>query len=365
MLEARLRKNLDYPLVAVTLAVACIGLAALYSATRDDGLRYLLKQSGCMVLGLIGMVAAARIDYALLPRLTKPLYIVNVGLLLLVMRIGSEIKGAQRWINIAGFQFQPSELAKLVMIVCLASFLVARREKIRELPTLIASFIYISVPTALIFKQPDLGTALVLVAIWFGMTFLAGARIRHLAGFVVVGLLTFTAMWHFNIMETYQKNRLIAFLNPDVDRKNVGYHVRQARIAVGSGQVTGKGFRAGTQGKGNFIPENHTDFIFTVVAEEGGFVASVVLVSVYGLLLYRGLMAASVAQDLLGKLLAGGVVSMLAFHVVLNIGMNVGIMPVAGVPLPLVSYGGTSMVLTLTSIGLLLGIGMRRHTLVF
>jgi len=365
MLDARLRKNLDIPLVALTLLVAASGILTIYSATHASAGRFYQKQMLWFMLGIGAMAAAASVDYTRFPRFVRSLYVANLALLLFVLKFSPEIKGAQRWIQIGGFQFQPSEFAKIILIICLAVYLTRRQETIHKLPTLIGSFLYMAVPIFLIFKQPDLGTSLVLVAIWFGMSFIAGARALHLALFVLAGLLLFVGMWRLNILKDYQKNRIIAFINPEIDPRDAGYHVIQSRIAVGSGQVWGKGLRRGTQVQGRFIPENHTDFIFTVVGEEGGFVVSTLLVLLYGGILLRGTMLLAQAQDTLGRLLAAGVVSMYAFHIIVNIGMTLGIMPVTGVPLPLFSYGGSNLLLNMAAIGLLLGIGMRRHRLMF
>lgn len=364
MIDARFRKNIDVPLILFTLLIATLGLITLYSVSRETATAYYQKQIVFFAAGLVVMVGMATVDYNRFPRFVKLLYGVNIGLLLLVMKFAAR-KGATRWIPLGSFQLQPSELAKLIMIVCLAVFLQRRLEKIRELPTLLGSLVYMGVPTLLIFKQPDLGTALVLLAIWFGMTFIAGARLKHLGALIVIGGVLFTGMWKLNILKPYQKNRMSAFINPEWDPKESGYHVIQSRIAVGSGQVWGKGFGKGTQAQGRFIPENHTDFIFTVVGEEGGFVLSSLLVTLYAALLFRGAMTIAHADDMLGKLIAAGIVAMFAFHIVLNIGMTIGIMPVAGVPLPFFSYGGSSLLLNMAAIGLLLSISMRRHQLVF
>lgn len=364
-LDARLRKNLDLPLIVLTLLVVALGIVTLYSVSRDASTRYYQKQMVFCFFGLVAMGAAASLDYTRLPTIARTLYFTNLGLLIIVMKFTPKVKGAQRWIPLGGFQFQPSEFAKLVMIICLAVFLVSRLERIRELPVLLSSLGYVGVPMLLIFKQPDLGTALVLMAIWFGMTFIAGAQIKHLLALIVIGSLLFAGMWKFNVLKPYQKDRMAAFINPDWDPKDAGYHVRQSRIAVGSGEVWGKGLGKGTQAHGRFIPENHTDFVFTVIGEEGGFVACVLLVVLYGGMLMRGAFIMAHAEDALGKLIATGVVSMYAFHIIENIGMTLGIMPVAGVPLPLFSYGGSNLLLNLTAIGLLLSIGMRRGRLVF
>jgi rod shape determining protein RodA len=369
MLDSRLRKNLDIPLLVLTVAVVTLGIVTLYSLTRDNPARFYQKQILWFLLGLAGLAGAATVDYARLPRFTRILYVTNLALLVFVLKFAPEVKGATRWIPIGSFQFQPSEFAKIILIVCLAVYLNRRHESLHRLPVLIGSFMYLAIPALLIFKQPDLGTSLVLMAIWFGMTYMAGARWWHLALFVLSGALLFAGLWHFDrrhaILKDYQRNRLIAFVNPEVDPKDAGYHVIQARIAVGSGQLWGKGLGRGTQSHGKFIPENHTDFIFTVVGEEGGFFETVLLILLYGCILLRGLLIMAGAEDLLGRLLAAGVVSMYAFHIIVNIGMTVGIMPVTGVPLPLFSYGGSNLMLNMTAIGLLLGIGMRRHRLVF
>ncbi len=365
MIDARYRKNIDIPLILLTLLVAAMGILTLYSVSRDAAVHYYQKQLMFFVIGLFVMAGMATVDYTRLSRFVQILYGANLTLLLIVMFFVPKIKGAQRWIPIGGFQLQPSEFAKLIMIICLAVYLQRRLETIRRLPTLLGSLAYIGVPMLLIFKQPDLGTALVLMTIWFGMTFIAGAKLKHLAALIIIGGVLFTGMWKFNILKPYQKNRLSAFINPEWDPKDAGYHVIQSRIAVGSGQLWGKGMGKGTQAQGRFIPENHTDFIFTVIGEEGGFIFSALLVALYGGLLLRGSMTIVYAEDMLGKLLAAGIVSMYAFHIVVNIGMTIGIMPVAGVPLPLFSYGGSSLWLNMAAVGLLLSIGMRRHRLVF
>jgi rod shape determining protein RodA len=365
MIDARLRKNFDGLLVLLALVVIVIGIVTLYSATGDSPRRFYQKQIIWALLGLGGMIGVASIDYNRYLRIAGRLYGLNLMLLGLVLFVGNEAKGATRWITIGSFQFQPSEFAKLFLIICLAVYLVRRQEHICKAGVLFGSFLYMAVPILLIFKQPDLGTSLVLVAIWFGMTFMAGARWWHLLLFLIAGVLLFAGMWHLNILKDYQKNRLVAFLNPEADPKDAGYHVLQSRIAIGSGQVWGKGFRKGTQVQGKFIPESHTDFIFTVIGEEGGFVVSTLLVLLYSGILFRGVLLIAQAEDNLGRLLATGVVCMYAFHIVVNLGMTIGIMPVTGVPLPLCSYGGSNLLLNLAAIGLLLSVGMRRHRLVF
>jgi len=366
MLSTRLRKNLDFSLIILTYLVVGMGLTTIFSATHGTTGRFLQKQVFAMCLGTVGLIAAALTDYAKIARYAKPMYVANLGMLFLVFRLAQKTKGSQRWINLGMFQMQPSEFAKIILIFCLAAYIVNRIETIRETGTIVGTFLYIVPPMVLILKQPDLGTSLVLIAVWLGMTYIAGASVRHLAIFVAAGALLFAVLWHFKLgIKDYQRNRIETLWNPEADPGGAGYQVRQSQIAVGSGQVFGRGFRRGTQAQGRFIPENHTDFIYTVVGEEGGFVQSSLLVFLYGGILVRGAVIMAQSEEILGKLIATGIVTMYAFHVIVNIGMTIGIMPVTGVPLPLFSYGGSNLLLNMTSIGVLLGIGMRKHRLVF
>ncbi|MGC8669471.1 MAG: rod shape-determining protein RodA [Chthonomonadales bacterium] len=365
MLETRMWKGLDWWLVLVAMGIAGMGLLAVTSATHTSAGHQYQKQALWLLLGLGGMAAAASVDCGRILRLARPLYVTNLILLALVFGLGHGAKGAQRWIALGSFQFQPSEFAKVCLILCLAAYLAARAEHLNKLSTLLGSLAYLGIPMLLIFKQPDLGTSLVVLAIWFGMAFVAGARPLHLALILMTGMLLFGAMWHFNVLKPYQKSRFIAFLDPKADPAGAGYQVRQSTIAIGSGDVWGRGFERGTQSQGKFIPENHTDFIFTVVGEEGGFVGALFLIALYTGLILRGAAAMAYAVDLQGRLVAAGIVCMIAFHVIVNVGMTMGIMPVTGVPLPLVSYGGSSLVLNLMAVGLLLSIGKQRHGLIF
>ena len=365
MIDARVRKNFDLPLLITALLIAVLGIVAIYSATLGSPAGFFKKQAVWFVVGLVFLIGGLKLDYHRVAAYARPLYVANLGILIAVLMRAEEVKGSQRWIDLGPFRYQPSESAKLIVICCLAAFLVSRAERIREPGVLLSSLFYLAVPMLLIFKQPDLGTSLVLIAVWFGMTYMAGARALHLIAILLAGVVMFWGMWHFSVLKPYQKDRLVAFLDPTADPRGAGYQVNQSRIAIGSGKVWGKGLRQGSQGQGDFIPENHTDFIFTVVGEEGGFVACTTLILLYGLLIIRGARSMAFAPDLLGRLIAAGILSMFAYHLIVNIGMVTGIMPVTGVPLPLFSYGGSSMMLNMASVGLLLGIGMRRHSIVF
>jgi len=366
-------RQLDWLMLGSALLICCAGVLSIRSALHLDlhPLDMVRKQSVGVMLGVAAALALAHSDYEiLLKRYARYLYPLNIFLLLVVLSHfgGHEAKGASRWIKLGPFELQPSEFAKVILIATLALFLSQHAETITEWRTLLKSLVHIGVPMLLIAKQPDLGTALVLLAIWFGMTSIAGARPLHLLGVLLAGTLLFALLWQFNpghILKDYQKNRLQVFLNPSADPRDTGYHLRQSEIAIGSGGMGGEGYEKGAQSNGKFIPEQHTDFIFTIVGEEGGFVVCLVLLSLYLLLLERGVAVMADCNDPLGRLLAAGVLSMLTFHVVVNVGMTMGIMPVVGVPLPFFSYGLSSLLVNLTAVGLLLSVAARRHRVMF
>ncbi len=371
MLDNRLRKKLDLPLLALTYCLALFGVLIIYSVTHGDTTPYHKRQLLWIVLGTGGLIAGTLVDYHLYTRFVRYIYVFNLLSLAVVLKFAHSINGAARWINIAGFKFQPSEFAKLCVILTLAIFLTKHHDTIHEVKTFLFSLLHVAVPMALIFKQHDLGTALVLLAIWFGMVFVAGAKSKHLAVLLVTGVLLFGGLWQTGkIIEGYQRQRLVTWydslFDPDADKNKTGYHVSQARVAIGSGGMWGKGLLHGSLVRGGYVPEKQTDFIFTDIGEELGFAGTLFLVVLYGLLLFRGvLVIRSADEDMLGKLIGAGVVSMLAFHVVVNIGMNIGLMPVAGVPLPFISAGGSNMLTLMTCVGLLQSITRNRHQLLF
>ena len=366
-------RQLDWAILGSALLLCLGGLFAIKSALHLDPhpLEMVRKQIVGAVLGLAIAVLLARADYeVLLKRYARYLYPLNIFLLLIVLTHfgGHEAKGASRWIRLGPVQLQPSEFAKIILICTLALYLTRYSETITEWRTVLKSLVHIGVPMLLIAKQPDLGTALVLLAIWFGMMVIAGAQPKHLLVLLLAGTILFAGVWHFNpghVLKDYQKNRLQVFLNPDADPRDTGYHLHQSEIAIGSGGISGEGYTKGAQSNGKFIPEQHTDFIFTIVGEEGGFVVCLVLFAVYLLLLERGVAVMADCDDILGRLLAAGVLSMLTFHIVVNIGMTMGIMPVVGVPLPFFSYGLSSLLVNLTAVGLLLSVAARKHRVMF
>lgn len=361
-------RELDWTTILIALLLCAVGLVMIYSARRaqGDGILFVRKQAIAMGIGVVAMFAIAYFPIQTWQRWTRAFYWLNVALLVYVDYFGKTTKGSQRWIPLpGGFHLQPSELAKLFVILTLAMWLTSREDKLRSPRTTVESLLYIGLPALLIFKQPDLGTSLVVMAIWFGMMMLAGANLKHLGIVLLAGAVAFTALWHLNVLEEYQKDRLIAFLNPQRDPRGSGYHILQARIAVGSGQVFGKGLFHGTQNVLLFIPEQHTDFIFTVVAEETGFAGSVALLSAYALLLWRFARLILQAHRLYPRLIAAGITTFFAYHVIVNTGMVIGILPVVGVWLPFVSFGGTAVITCLLALGFMQAIHRQQYEMMF
>lgn len=367
-MDRRLLRNLDITLLMTALAILSYGCLMIYSASKGGraGMGYVERQLLWVPIGLVFGAIAASLDCGVYQRIASKLYWINLFLLVGVLVTGLSSKGAQRWIGYGALRIQPSEFAKVVMIIALASFLVKRMEKIRTAETFVLSLLYLSVPMLLIFKQPDLGTSLVLMGIWLTMVFVMGTDMRNILIFVGVCAIAGVVVFHVNgVLKDYQKMRIVSFVDPAADPRGTGYQVKQSRIAIGSGQLKGTGFLRGTQREARFIPEQHTDFIFTVVGEELGFVGSAALLGLYFILVWRALHIMSAAEDAVARAIAAGVVGMFLFHIVVNMGMTMGIMPVTGVPLPMFSYGGSSLLSNLVAIGLLQGISMRRHKIVF
>lgn len=389
--QSRLFKKVDFTLLLTVATIILISLVIIYSATKPadvlmaegvsksgDAFAFVKKQILNIILGFVGMAITIYVHYEDLAKYTKALYVLNLVMLGAVLFVGQSALGATRWIYIGPFNFQPSEFAKLIIIICFAGFLLPRVGRLNRLRDLLPCFAFIGVPLLFIMKQPDLGTSLVLLAIMFGMLFAAGARPSLLIGLIVGGL-ALASLWiwghfwfeahsSFNLwipLKDYQLKRLIIFINPWQDWHGDGYHIIQSQIAIGQGGLLGRGLFQGSQTHGEFLPIQETDFIFSVVGEELGFAGAITLLFLFFLLIYRSIYIAINAKDTFGFLLSAGVVSMLAFHVLVNVGMTTGIMPVTGIPLPMFSYGGSNMVTNLAAIGLLLNINMRRQKIVF
>lgn len=365
VIDRRWTKRADLLLLLLMAAAICLGLVALRSIGLGGAPQFFKKQLVWLALGSLGLLCGALIDCERVGRFARLMYWLNLLLLAAVLLFGHESKGAVRWFGTETYRIQPSELAKLLVILSLAALFAQNAERVRHPGLFVRSVIHMLAPLLLVLKQPDLGTGLVLVAVWMGISFIVGMPFRYHVIFLVGAALAFGLAVKVGVVHDYQMQRLVAFVNPDADPQGAGYQVKQARIAIGSGRVQGKGFGQGTQSHGRFIPERQTDFIFTVLAEEGGFVLGVIAVAVYAGLLLRGWTIAMQTQDVTSRLVAAGVLSMLGFHVLVNLGMTMGLMPVTGVPLPFMSYGGSSLIVSMTGIGLLIGISMRRDALVF
>lgn len=368
MLSHRLLKNLDFTVIAVTALLILISLVIIGSATHinnpgEDRYWYVQRQGLFAVANILLIFFLLHFDYKSLSKYANILYGINLIMLVAVMLVGQSALGAQRWIQIGPINLQPSEFSKLIMIISLAHILEKKQGNLKSFKDLIPIFLFVGIPFLLVLKQPDLGTSLVFLAILFGMLFIAGISMRHLAVIVGGGAAFMPIFWHF--LKDYQKKRLTVFLDPNVDPLGSGYHIIQSKIAIGSGMIFGKGLFAGTQSQLNFLPENHTDFIFAVIGEELGFVGALIILLLYFILLYRGVKIAGAARDSFGMLLATGITSMLTFHVLVNVGMTAGIMPVTGIPLPLMSYGVSSLTTNMVSVGILLNIYMRRQKILF
>lgn len=368
MLSQRLLKNLDFIVIAVTILLIGISLVIIGSATHintpsEDRYWFVERQGIFALINICIIFILLNFDYKSLGRMANVLYGINLVMLLAVMFIGQSALGAQRWIQIGPINLQPSEFSKLIMIISLANLLDSKTGKLDSFREIIPVLIYVGVPFLLVLKQPDLGTSLVFLAILLGMIFVAGISTRHLFMILGAGAALMPIFWHF--LKDYQKKRLTVFIDPNVDPLGSGYHIIQSKIAIGSGMLFGKGLFSGTQSQLNFLPENHTDFIFAVIGEELGFIGAIIILILYLVLLYRGIKIAGLAKDNFGTLLATGIVSMLTFHVLVNVGMTAGIMPVTGIPLPLMSYGVSSLTTNMVSIGILLNIYMRRQKILF
>jgi rod shape determining protein RodA len=387
----RLVRRLDWALLAAVLALSVYGLVMVYSATRAaeaPGLpppsQFAQKQVIWLVLGLAAFALVLVWDYRAIARWHIPIYALAMVLLVAVLMIGQSPTGAASWIAVGAFRLQPSELAKIAVILSLAAFVSRRADAVGSLRLVLKSLLLAGAPVVLVVLQPDFGTALVTVAIWFGVLYLAGARGRQLAGVLACGLLLFALMWNLDRLplarirpaplgrvlvharlKDYQKRRLTIFLRPQADPLGAGYHVLQSRLAIGSGEVFGRGLFRGTQSRLRFIPERHTDFIFAVVGEELGLVGASAMLLLYLFLFWRGLRVALRARDTLGSLVAAGAVSMLMFHTIVSIGMSVNIMPITGIPLPFVSYGGSNMLASFIALGLLQNVHTRCFTTSF
>lgn len=378
MIDRRTLNKFDFTLFIVTLLIIVFGLITLSSATHatmtrgGDTLVYVKKQGLSIVLGFIMIGLLLKVDYKEFAKYSKFIYVINLLLLASVLVLGNEQNGAKSWIPLGPFYLQPAEFAKIAIIVTFAVYLSGREGKLNRFVDLLPTFAFFGLPMILIMLQPDLGSTLVFIAIYFGMLFVAGARPKNLLILIMIGVLlvggVLTAQIKFGMtkpLKPYQLDRLTIFVDPYKDPRGAGYHVIQSQVALGSGGLWGKGLYKGTQTQLNFLPEQRNDFIFSVVGEETGFIGSAALMLLFYIFIYRCVKIAMSSKDQVGTLVAAGFISMMVFHLLINIGMAAGIMPITGIPLPFFSYGGSSMLANMIGVGLLLNIYLRRQVLTF
>ncbi|MBT6609698.1 MAG: rod shape-determining protein RodA [Rhodospirillaceae bacterium] len=355
--------NLHWFLVFLICMTAAIGVAMLYSAANGSFQPWASRHMVRFGVGLVVMITIALIDVRIWLRYAYVFYVLSLVLLILVEIMGYVGMGAQRWLDLGYFNLQPSELMKIALVLALARYFHGLSLEDVERPTrLIMPLLMVFTPAGLVLRQPDLGTALMLILASGGIFFVAGVRIWQFALVIVSGLIAAPVGWQF--LHEYQKARIMTFLNPEADPLGAGYHIIQSKIALGSGGMTGKGYMQGTQGHLNFLPEMQTDFIFTMLAEEFGLVGGLGLLAMYGLLLLYGVAIATRSHSQFGRLVAMGVTVTFFLYVFINIAMVMGLIPVVGVPLPLISYGGTAMMTLLIGFGLLIGVWVHRDVVI-
>ncbi len=362
--RARDWRHFDTQLLLYVLLLIAVGVVMGYSAGFNDpsvgaGMTETVKTLIWAAIGLTLFFVAASVDYHWLRTLAMPIYLVVLALLAITMLIGTNLFGAQMSVTVAGLDFQFSEVSKVLMIAVLGAYLAGRRERIGRLSTIVVSGALMTIPTLLVFLQPDLGTALVFIGILVGMLFMSGASLGWMGLFAagVVGAAPIVV----TMLHDYQRQRLFCFLDPSADPQGACFQLIQALNAVGSGGWLGRGLTVGGEGQRGYIPVQSTDFIFTVVAEDLGFVGGLVVLTLFGLLVWRILLIGWRARDAFGMMIAVGLASMILFQVLVNIGMVIGVMPVTGIPLPFISYGGSSLISLLFGMGILQSIRMRSH----
>ncbi len=354
----RYLKEVHWPIFILTVLLAGVGALEIYSASfRDEG-GYASKQLLWLLAGIGVFFVTLWIGYRSILNLSNLFYIFTIGLLVWVLMFTETHSGSQRWITVGSFAIQPSEFCKIATILVLANFLAARSVLLKQKRTFAAAIFLAALPAALVLKQPDLGSALVFIPILIAMIFLWGVRIRYLVTLFLMGAASVPFLWH--MLKPYQQKRLLVFFNPQIDPIGASYTAIQSKIAVGSGGLFGKGWLQGTQTQLDFVPEHHTDFIFSVVAEEFGFLGAILLVFLFALLIGYAFQIMQHTTDLKARFLALGIVAYISFQVFINIGMTIGLAPITGLTLPFISYGGSSLIANFFAFGLLASIYKER-----
>lgn len=371
-IDRRLISSFDWITLGVVIFICIIGILTIYSATRpplDEGEQppFYVKQLIWLIIATVALCVFTTFDYIKLKNFWLLFYITGILLLIVVLFTGKTAMGAKRWINLGFFSFQPSEIFKIIFIISISSFLENKQSPLSVKDTLKTLLIFGIIPFLLIVKQPDLGTAILILTITFIMIMYKGLRTRLMILIFSILIISVFFLWEilWEGLKEYQKNRLIAFIDPSIDPKGIGYNIVQSVITIGSGGLFGKGFLEGTQGPLKFLPERHTDFIFPIFAEEWGFVGCFILLSLYFTVFIRCFQTSIIAKDNFGKLLSLGFTSIFILYFFINIGMTLGIMPVVGIPLPFMSYGGTTLLANFIGIALVINVRMRRFELFY
>ena len=355
-------RSFDVVILLCVIIIVAVGLLFLYSASRGLSANLahtlMIRQLISISVGFIFFIIFVSFDYQRLIDFSPFLYVVNIALLIFVLYMGARKLGATRWLTFGVISFQPSEFVKISFILMLAAYLGRQRDLVQNNGVIVVSILLMLPAFFLIAAEPDLGTALVLIPIFISMIFIAGVNIKAIVGCALFGLLSSPFVWH--LLKDYQKKRLMVFMNPNLDPLGAGYTIIQSKIAIGSGCIYGKGWLSGTQNQLNFLPERHTDFIFSVVGEEWGFVGGAMLLLLFLIIIIRGIKIINDTTDFYGKIIAAGIVGLFSFQVVVNIGMTMGLLPVVGLTLPFISYGGSSFISSMIAVGILLNIGMRK-----
>jgi rod shape determining protein RodA len=360
MLDRRVLLNIDGSLLLAVLLLASIGVLLIFSVTAsgpNEGLHQ--RQALWVAAGVVLHLLVLAVDYHFWVEFSGTFYLLSLAVLVFVLFFGKTISGSRSWISLGFFNFQPSELVKISTTLFLARTCAELMEENYRWSTLLITGGIVALPVGLILLQPDMGTALTFLPLLGAVNLLAGIRLKLVVVMVILGLLLAPLVWQVALAD-YQKNRVRIFIDPQLDPLGAGYHISQSKIAVGSGGFFGKGLRSGTQSQLRFIPEPHTDFIVSVLAEEKGFLGVLVVLGLYFFVFSRFLLSARDARDRRGTYLAAGLASILLFHVLINVGMVIGLMPITGIPLPLLSYGGSSIISTFIAIGLILNVRARR-----
>ncbi|MGM0396052.1 MAG: rod shape-determining protein RodA [Bacillota bacterium] len=359
-------KKFDFILLTTIVLLSLYGLVVIYSATLSmDNIRFVRTQGIATVIGLMAILFLVFFDYQFLGKLYIPIYLVSIAMLVAVlfMGVGDNQWGARSWLYIGSFGFQPAEFVKVGLIISLAKYMDKNKDEMNSPTVLLKVLIFAFIPVGLILLQPDAGTAMVFVFFIAAMLFVAGVKWKYIGVAIGMGLMSLPVLW--SRLDNFQKDRIHNFMDPERDAINTGYQAIQGRIAIGSGKLFGRGLFQGTQTQFNYIPEKQTDFIFAVLAEELGFIGGSALIILYFVMISRIIRIARNSPDKFGSYMSVGLAAMFLFHIWENIGMTIGLMPITGIPLPFMSYGGTFQLINLISIGIVLSVGLHKEGLSF